>query len=335
MDQTVVLSILGIVLGLIGLWWSSGKSVVYSIKLSKIFGITTFFIGFVLIAVSTGLPELAIMIISLWKKVPEISAGDIIGSNLIDISLVLGLPAILLGTLNVKKNDKLPLMLMLLVTSLVMAFVFVVGVLTPIYGAILILLYFVSIWWLWHTKATRLVREEEAVRRLGGNKNRIQSKPLSEKLWIVAKLLFSLSLVIIFSKIAIDCTITLTNYFKFSLEALGATVFAVGTSLPELALCMQAVRKKEYSLAFGNAFGSVLEQATLILGFLVISSKKPINITVLRPVAPIMFLAYAVMAHSFLKKPKVGRQVGLGRIEGLILLFLFILHMVYYLGVFK
>jgi hypothetical protein len=48
-----------------------------------------------------------------------------------------------------------------------------------------------------------------------------------------------------------------------------------------------------------------------------------------------MFLAYAVVAHGLLKKPKAGRQVGLGRIEGLVLLFLFIVHIVYYLGVFK
>ena len=94
---------------------------------------------------------------------------------------------------------------------------------------------------------------------------------------------------------------------------------------------MQAVRKKRYSLAFGNAFGSVLEQATLILGILVIGARKPLDITSLRPVAPLMFLSYAIVAHSLLKRTKVGRQEGLGKVEGAALVGLFAIHLFYYL----
>ena len=332
MFHSVVFSALGIAVGLIGLWWSSDKSVEYSIKLSELFGITTFFIGFVLIAISTGLPELAISIAALWNKVPSVAAGGIIGSNLIDVSLVLGLPAVFLGTLNVRKEDKLSLMLMLVVTALVMAFVFIVGTLSPVYGLVLFILYFASIWWLWKHKATKIITPEEVVEELRGEDGR-KRRPLRFKLLMLLRLLISVALVIIFSKISIDSTIFFIKYLPISLAAFGATIIAVGTSLPELALSIQAVRRKEYSLAFGNSFGSVLEQATLILGLLVIGSRKPIDISMLRPIAPIMFLSYAIVAHSLLKKTKVGRKEGLGKREGLLLLCLFAAHMIYYLFV--
>jgi len=329
MEPVIFLCVLGVFVGLFGLWLSSEKAVEYSIQLSDIFGITTFFIGFVLMAVATGLPELAIAITSLWDKVPSVSAGDIIGSNLIDVSLVLGLPAVILGTLNVKKEDKLPLMLMLVVTALVMAFVFVVGVLSRVHGFLLLVLYVASIWWLWKTKAVRVVPAEEAVEELVGEEVK-RKKLWATRLWLEAKLFLSLFLVILFSKMSVDCAIIVARHFVFRLEVLGVTVFAVGTSFPELALSFQAVRKKEYSLALGNSFGSILEQATLILGILVLGAGKPLDITKLRPVAPLMFLAYAVVAHGLLKKTKVGRQEGLGRIEGIVLLVLFSLHMIYY-----
>lgn len=331
MDIVLVLSFLGVIAGLGGLWWSSDRSIELSIELSKLFGITTFFIGFVFMAMATGLPELAIAFSSLWNQVPTMAAGDIIGSNLIDISLVLGAPAVFLGTMNVKTEEKLPLLMMLIATSFVMALVFILGVIKPIHGVGLMLLYVVSIWWLWKTKATKVVPQEEAIEELSGDEKTRRRRAWGIKLWVAAKLLFCLLVVLLSSKLSIDCALKIARHFKLNLYAIGATIFAIGTSLPELALSFQAVRRKEYALAFGNAFGSVLEQATLILGFLVIGAGKEVDIRGLRPAAPLMFLAYAVVAHAVLKKTGVGRQEGLSRKEGIVLLSLFAIHLFYFL----
>ena len=331
MDLILTLSFFGVIAGLIGLWWSSDRAIELSIQLSKLFGLSTFFIGFVFMAIATGLPELAIVFTSLWNQVPSMAAGDIIGSNLVDVSLVLGAPALFIGTLNVKKEEKQPLIFMLIATSLVMALVFVIGVLKPIHGLILIILYFASILWLWKTKATKVVSEEVALEELSGEEKTRKRKAWGIKIWVVVKLFTCLFIVLFSSKLSIDCAMRIASRFTLNIYAIGATVFAIGTSLPELALSFQAVRRKEYALAFGNSFGSVLEQATLILGFLAIGSRKEIDITALRPAAPLMFLAYAVVAHAVLKKTKVGRQEGLGRKEGIILLSLFAIHLIYFL----
>lgn len=330
MGVSVALRLIGLVVGLVGLWLASERAVEYSIKLSKIFGITTFFIGFVLIAISTGLPELGVTIASLWREVPEVALGDIIGSNFLDISLVLGLPAVIFGTLNVKKEDKLPLMLMLLVTSLVMAFIFILGNLKPIHGVILLFLYVIVIWWLWKTKAVKVVSEEDVVEGLAGE-NKVRKKPFVKKVFILLKLFVSLAFLVLFSRLSVDCGVFVAGYLPISLAEVGATIFAIGTSLPELALSFHAVRRKDYALAFGNSFGSVLEQATLILGTLAIfGSGKKLSTVRFLPVAPLMFVAYAIVAHSLLKKTKVGRQEGLGRKEGFLLLGLFATYITYY-----
>lgn len=331
MSIWVPIYFVGILVSLVGLWWSSERTVEYAIKLAEAFSISTFFIGFVLIAISTGLPELAISLASLWNNVPDVAAGAIIGSNLGDVSLVLGIPAILIGTLNVKKEDKLNLMLMLVVTALVMAFVFVVGSIGKLYGAVLIALYVVSIWWLWRSRAVKVVPREDVIEELAGDEKVKRKTFFATRLLLFIKLFASVALVMVTSKLSIDFSIAMLKTLPFSLTALGVTLFALGTSLPELALSMQAVRKREYSLAFGNAFGSVLEQATLILGFLAIGAQKPLQIASLRPIAPLMFLAYAIVAHSLLKKTKVGRQEGLGRVEGIALVTLFIVHVGYFL----
>ena len=330
MDYFVFLAGLGMVVGLIGLWWSSDKAIESSLQLCDIFKVTKIFVGFVFMAIATGLPELAITIASLWNGVPEVAVGTIIGSNLVAVSLVLGLPAIVFGTLNVKKEDKLHLMFLLAIATLVMAFIFIVGTLHRWHGLLLMLLYGVVIWWLWRTKALKVVSQKEAIEELSSKEKLLRKTQLKTKLIVFAKISFSFVLVTIFSKLSIDSALAFTRYFPIRFEVLGATLFAVGTSLPELALSFQAVKKKEYSLAFGNSFGSVLEQTTLILGLLAIGSAKPLNIVPLRPVAPLMFMAYAIVAHTLLKKTKVGRQEGLGRWEGTLLIGLFLIHIVYY-----
>lgn len=334
MGLIIFLYLLFVVVGLGLLWWASDKAVEQSLELSSLFGIRTFFIGFVLIAIATGLPELAIVIASLVTGAQEIAAGAIIGSNLGDVSLVLGIPALFIGKLYVKESDFANLMLMFTVTSLVMAFIFAMGTLTPIYGVVLILLYFASILWLWKTKSTEIVPKKVVIEELSAEEldeswlqNLFNGKLRfwHTKTGVFLKLLFSLLVVLISSKISVYYAVQITSFFPLSLEAIGATIFAVGTSFPELALSIQAVKKKEYSLAFGNSFGSILEQATLIFGLLVLGSRTSVNVISLRFVAPLMFLSYAVVGNSLLKRKKLGPR------EGIILLILFAIHIVYYL----
>ncbi len=132
-------------------------------------------------------------------------------------------------------------------------------------------------------------------------------------------------MILIASEFSVNCAIKLTSLLKFSLETVGATILAIGTSLPELTLAITAVKKKEYSLAIGNSLGSVLEQGTLLLGLLAFASDKPINIVPLRMLAPFMFLSFVILGFGILKRKK------LTRIHGAIMVFVFVMFLVYQL----
>ncbi len=298
-----------LILSLIMLWFSGDLSVKYSIKTAAAFKLTSLFVGFVLIAIATGLPELSIIIASLFEHVPAISAGTILGSNVCDISLVLGL-AILIGGRNIQINKKecKDSLLMLFVASAAMAIVFFLGVLNKITGLILISVYFISIWWLWKNSTKKEIAEEKKDQREAIENH----DPFFKTKWgVLLKLFGSIILVLISSEFAVRIALQLTKLLHLSLETVGATIFAIGTSLPEISLGLNAVKKREYSLALGNSLGSVLEQGTLLLGLLAFASPAAIDIRGLRTLVPFMFFSFGLIAFGIIKYKKIGKIAAL------------------------
>lgn len=306
----------------LALWGSSSLSVRYSIETAGKFRLTTLFVGFVLIAISTGFPELSVVITSLFKGVQGISAGDILGSNVCDVSLVLGLPILIYGKILIKPEENKDAGPMFFVAILAMLLVFLLGTLVRTTGLFLILIYFIALWGLWRNRTKEESLEEEREHKkvvLDGDIF------LKTKFGILLKLLISLILVLVSSEFVVRFAIKLTSLLYLSLETVGATILAVGTSLPEVTLGLQAVKKKEYSLALGNSLGSVLEQGTLLLGILAFASDKPINIHPLRGLAPFMFISFAILGFGIFKRK------CLKRLEGGIMILVFAAFMFYYL----
>ena len=320
MDLLMLVYFVALAVSLFFLWLSGDLSVKYSIETAAKFKLTTLFVGFVLIAISTGLPELSVVISSLFHQSPGISAGTILGSNVCDISLVLGL-AILLGrSIPIEPKECKDSFMLLLITTLAMVVVFLLGVLTRIVGLLLILIYVVAIWWLWKNSTKKEISEEEKEQKEAVANH----DPYLKRKWgILLKLFFSVVAVLISSEFAVLFAIELTKMLNLSLETVGATIFAIGTSLPEISVGLNAVKKREYSLALGNSLGSVLEQGTLLLGLLAFASPKSIDIRPLRTLAPFMFISFAIIFWGILMRKK------LTRIEGLLMFTLFIVFMIY------
>ncbi len=317
----IVMYFFALFVSLFGLWFSGDLSVRYSVQTATKFKLTSLFVGFVLIAISTGLPELSVIIASLFEGVHGISAGTILGSNVCDISLVLGL-AILFGrTIIVRPEENRESLLMLLITSIAMLLVFILGVLTRTTGLILILIYFGSIFFFWKTGTSKKRLEEtKDLRDVVENNNK---KTYGKKYLTLLKLAGSVSLVLISSEMAVHFAIKLTKLLSLSLETVGSTIFAIGTSLPELSLAINAVKKREYSLALGNSLGSVLEQGTLLLGLLALGANKPIDIRPLRSLAPFMFVSFGIIAFGMIKRKRINT------IEGILMLFVFVAYLIY------
>jgi cation:H+ antiporter len=309
-------------ISLLGLWFAGDLSVKYAIETASKFKLTTLFVGFVLIAISTGLPELFVIIVSLFEEVHAISVGTILGSNVCDVSLALGIPILISGKILIKPEENRDSLSMLFISTFSMVIVFLLGKLTRITGLFLILIYLVSLWGLWRNRTKREMKEEEQEQ-----KKVIENRDpfLKTKFGILLKLFASVVFVLIASELAVHFAIKLTKLLRLSLEIVGATILAVGTSLPEITLGLHAVKKREHSLAIGNALGSVLEQGTLLLGILSFLAGETIDIVSLRSLAPFMFLAFALLAFCIMKRKRFTR------IEGSVMVGIFIVYLVYHI----
>lgn len=296
------------------LWWSGDGVVRYSLATSHILGISGLFIGFALIAFATGLPELVVAIMSTVSGASQMSAGDIIGSNFIDVSLVLGLPALMIRSLHVPKEQFRHLIILLFTITLLMAIIFSLGSLTRVHGLCLVIGYLAAIWWLWRTRQTTIIARDHAEIQ---QEKIEQQEHLTSKRALLIKLSAMLILLIAASYGAVYAALEIAKYYHISTTLIGATIFALGTSLPELTLSMHAVRKREHDLALGNSFGSVLAQGSFILGMLAMMSPDPIRLDPLRKIAPYMFLAYGIIGYGMIRRNKITK------IDGLILTLLY------------
>jgi|SaaInlLV_10m_DNA_2_1039722.scaffolds.fasta_scaffold00107_35 cation:H+ antiporter len=325
----LILSVGALFLGLFLLWRASDKAVECALLLSYLYKVKTLFIGFALISVATGIPELFVAISSIVNNVPIISAGDIIGSNLGDVSLVLGIPLLITGKILLARREVASALAMLLVTAFVMGLVFFLGTLQWWEGLILIIVYFVCIWILWKRKtlieaggSAAEIQEKEYTLKV--DKRTVKGKFWSSKRGVWTRFILWLLVVLVASEMLVRSALFIVSFLPVGIEVVGATIFALGTSLPELSLSIIAVRKKEYGLALGNSFGSVLVQGTLILGLLSVFSRKPIDLSVFRPIAPFMFLAYGIVGFGLVRNNKLNRK------EGVLLVGTFVAFFVYY-----
>ena len=253
-------------------------------------------------ALSTGFPELFVVIQSLIVGKPMLAMGDIIGSNFIDISLALGISSSCIGAIKIDPADNKKQTLMLIISAAIMAFVFMNGLITRRMGITLIAIYIIGTFWLYK------IRHMD---QKTNHKKLLTHAYTISKNGALARLIGHLMLVLIASKICVTSALTIADIFNFPIAIIGATIFAVGTSLPEIALNIQAVRNENYSLAIGNSLGSVFSQAGLMLGILATFAQNPLPTQHLLPVVPVMFAAYALIGFHLFTHKKIGRSSGL------------------------
>lgn len=304
--EYMLFSNLGLVaLGFGLLWWTGDLVVRYALQVAHAFRVTTFFIGFIVLALAAAIPELAVAITSALRGVSEVSAGDIIGANFIDVALVIGTTLLLAGQVLVGHRDSRKLVAMIGLSSFVLFVLFAIGTLTKIHGFALIGIYLASTAWVWmKSRNEELVDDELLAQELE------EDSFLNSRWGKVIKLFTSFGLVLASSALTVHGAVELAMGLSLPLETVGATLMAMGTSLPEIVLCLSALRRKQYSLALAPTLGTVLEQTTLVLGVLAVLSDKPVRLCGLRGASMFMFLAFFIISYGLYRFSEVGRRTG-------------------------
>lgn len=290
-------------------------------------GVPAIIIGLTVVAFGTSAPELALNIAAAIKGNDELSFGNIVGSNIANIGLILGLSAMVLP---LKVNNsvikrELPLMLIATVLTATVAVLpldsgeWSHGVLSRIDGAVLLAGFVLTMLLIfWSAKNPTASGGPEIEAEIAELREAAKSQPIWRGIILV---LLGLAALVTGGQISESSASAIAKAMGLSDEMIGLTVVAVATSLPELATSLAAIRRGQVDIAVGNVVGSNLFNLLLVLG--VTSTVAPVDVPGGGYAALVMMLLL-----SFLLVPMsrtFGRTVS--RVEGVALLTLYLGYM--------
>ena len=276
------------------------------------FALAAFLVGF-----STSLPELFVGLTSAFEGIPTLSLGNLIGANISNLSLVVGLAAFLGGGVKIRNGaERRDLFYAFLAGAIPLIFLFDKE-LGRIEGIVLIIIYLSYNYFL-------LRKRNEALDENGGFwrgfLRRFQHKETKKELEII---FLSLVLIIISADIMVRLAKTIAVSINFPPFLIGLFLLAIGTSLPELVFGFEAVRKKEGEMLMGNLIGSLVINSTLIVGLVALISPIKIKTFSDYTLASVVFVTLFLLVYVFTKtKNRLEKWEGLALVAVYIIFFI-------------
>ncbi len=300
------------VLGLAALLKGASIFTESAARIAKGLGVSEIAIGLTLVAFTTSLPELAVSVLSALRGVSGIALGNVIGSNIANIGLVLGLAAVMAPGIAVQRSELKQGYIMLAVTLI--SVLFLADGLSPVKGIILVAGLFGYIYYLSRDKDMKENVIEKMMKR--GN--------LSKGIILCA---VGAAGVLIGAEIMVGSSMRIAESFGISEAVIGLTLVAVGTSLPELATSITAAVKKLEGIALGNIIGSNIFNLLMVMGASAAIGTITADLSMLSQSVPIMLLLSVILVIL------MKTENRLGRIEGVALLsiYAFFIYMKFFL----
>lgn len=302
MFWSVVLNLLFLVIGMFLLikgadWFVDGSS-----KVAKALKIPSLIIGLTLVSIGTSLPELSVSVNAALGGNADISYGNVIGSNIFNVFVVIGASALFTPMIVAKDVKKYDIPILIGIYLLFALFSFVT---TPLelsrWESIILAVLFIAyiIFLVLRTKKSGESFEEEV---------EVEEKP--RKMWVnIVLIVVGIAAIVGGGEFVVTTASNLAVMAGMSELLVGLTIVAVGTSLPELVTSMVAAKKGENDIAVGNAIGSSIFNILLILG--VSSTIAPIGFEFNTIVDAAMMLLSALMVFIFaFKSSKIGKGAG-------------------------
>jgi cation:H+ antiporter len=317
MDGGIILQLVG---GLIILIIGAEILVRGASRLAAALGISPLVIGLTVVSFGTSSPELAVSVQSAYVGSADVAVGNVVGSNIYNILLILGLSAVIVPLVVHQQLVRLDVPLMIFLSFLILL-LGMDGFLSRLDGLLLFLGLVVYIWYgvQMSRKETRDVQEEYAQE---------YAKPKPGRGAMLRNLSFiaaGLVLLVVGSDWLVRGAVSLARLFNVSDLVIGLTIIAAGTSMPEIATSVMAAIKKERDIAVGNAVGSNIFNIMAVLGIsaLVAPNAIPVAETALRFDIPVMIaVAVATLPIFF-----TGNQIS--RWEGALFLLYFVAYTAY------
>ena len=291
------------IIGLLLVVYSADRLVYSASILCRAVGIPPLIIGLTVVSVGTSLPEIIVSSAAALHGQVDLAIGTAIGSNIINILLILGLAA-LLHPFTVHSDilrREVPLMF-----SLLAGYVLYDGELSLFDGVFLLAL--AVLWLLFTVKIARLAERQgndSLTREQVAELPREGSLPVAF-LWLgIALIIMPMA-----TRMVVDNATVLANFFAMSELTIGLTAIALGTSLPELATAIAGVRKGENDIAIGNIIGSNFFNIAIVLGIPALLAPGAFNPLAFTRDYGMMVIVSVIFALLCWRRQQIGRVAG-------------------------
>ncbi len=257
-------------------------------RLSRVTHISAFVLSVIILSIGTTLPEFFVSTTSALRGVSNLSLGVIIGSNIANIALITGIAALTMGSIRVDSNFVKRDLWMALAAGVLPIFLIVDGKLSRVDGLILLVIYAAYTTSFLKIKFREIVesnKKENFVHRFWRRLNHIESTRTKE----YGRLFISIAILLFCADLIVKTATSLASLVGVPVFLIGIIFVAIGTSLPELAFALRAVKDKEPTMFFGNLLGSTIINSTLIIGLAAVIS----------PIQMVIFSEYLVSGIAF------------------------------------
>ncbi|HDH81638.1 MAG TPA: calcium/sodium antiporter [Thermoplasmatales archaeon] len=262
-----------------------------AVGVAKKLGVSEHMIGLTLVAFATSLPELAVSSIASFNNAEGIAIGNVIGSNVANICLVLGIAALIMN-LKTTKETRRDAIFMTAVAFLLFAVIAFDGVVNRYDAAIFLIIYALFIFYLYRTHKENVEIEVEK----------------GSYVKDIVLVILGAAGVMLGAHFLVESGVGIAELLGISDLVIGLTMVALGTSLPELASSVAAALKKKHGIAVGNVVGSNIINILLVLG--VAGLINPIRAgDVMHFTMPFLLLV-SVIAAIFASR-KIGKKEGM------------------------
>lgn len=249
----IIIQLLLLVLGFIMLVKGADWFVEGAAGIADRFGIPQLVIGLTIVAMGTSAPEAAVSISAALKGSADITIGNVVGSNILNVLIILGITSCIIAIAVGKTTVRYEIPYMIGITVLLLLLGITDNKITLVEGIILWLAFLVYLaYLLYMAKKNKETIEEESSRR---------------PMWrLILFAIVGLALVVIGSDVAVDAATVIAKKVGLSERFIGLTIVALGTSLPELFTSVSAAMKGKADIAIGNIVGSNIFNILFVVG---------------------------------------------------------------------
>ncbi len=295
--MTILLHIVILVIGFLLLIKGADLFIDGAAGIAAYYGISQMIIGLTIVAMGTSAPEAAISITSAIKGSDGLAIGNVIGSNITNVLLILGITAVIRPITVKEGTNKFELPLVTGVTVLLGVLGYAGGRLSRADGVIFLAVFAAFLCSLFfRNKRETEEKEDEAVIR--------------SRIFLIILITAGIAMCIIGSRMIVNSATWIARTCGVSERIIGLTIVAVGTSLPELVTCIVAAVKNKSDIALGNILGSNIFNILFVLGMSVVIKPLPFDSSFFIDLGVCLFSSLLLLLSSVNKKKTVSKLSG-------------------------